>query len=414
MFGRRERGHVDADLGDQHLGGALLDAGDASSAGHAGGRKGRSAPRSRPTAGRSPRRGSRCARGSGRRSARARRRSDPSSASRSAGSFLRSCPRASSASTAGSVVPATSASSIVAAGLAEDVRRDAVELDPGVLEDLVQPRQPPAERSLICALRYRVRFRSVRIGLGGTKLAFNSPASNSWHSHCASLMSVLRPGTCFTAPGVDEHQLEAILEHRPHRLPIHAGGLHRDLLDPERLQPVAQRQQTLNRRLELRQVLLKLASLPDPHARGHARLVHVERARALNDPAPSPAPFGQIDNDHRPRELRIHKRCCSACSRQQSGVPAKAPTPDFAYGLTSTKAKSASANGRAHRSPPHPARATTATPISFPAGGEAPPSRLLCHPLSLPGFDGGSQTRVSVLEEGIPPSWLLRRSTPMS
>ena len=42
------------------------------------------------------------------------------------------------------------------------------------------------------------------------------------------------------------------------------------------------------------------------------------------------------------------------------------------------------------------------------------PYKPLVDRVSLPGFDGGSQTRVSVLEEGIPPSWLLRRSTPMS
>ena len=53
-------------------------------------------------------------------------------------------------------------------------------------------------RSWIWVLRYRVRFLSVRIGLGGTKLARSSPASASWHSHAASDMSVLRPGTCLT------------------------------------------------------------------------------------------------------------------------------------------------------------------------------------------------------------------------
>ena len=85
-------------------------------------------------------------------------------------------------------------------------------------------------------------------------------------------------------PGVDEHQLEAVLEDRPDRPPVHAGGLHRDLRDAERLQPVAQRQQAVNRRFELRDVLLELAALPDAHARHHGRLVHIKRARALNDP----------------------------------------------------------------------------------------------------------------------------------
>ncbi len=53
------------------------------------------------------------------------------------GSFARSFPLASAASTVGSVVPATSASSIERP---DTPRGDAVELDPGVLQDLVQPR----------------------------------------------------------------------------------------------------------------------------------------------------------------------------------------------------------------------------------------------------------------------------------
>src|ERR1700674_4091922 len=80
------------------------------------------------------------------------------------------------------------------AGAAEDVGGDAVKLDAGVLKRLAQPGGLPL-RSRICVLRYRVRLRSRRIGLGGTKLARNKPASASWHSHAASETSVLRPET---------------------------------------------------------------------------------------------------------------------------------------------------------------------------------------------------------------------------
>jgi hypothetical protein len=56
----------------------------------------------------------------------------------------------------------------VAPGLAQDVRRDGVELDAGVFERLVQPvdlarlcsRLTSRTRSWICVLRYRVRLRS--------------------------------------------------------------------------------------------------------------------------------------------------------------------------------------------------------------------------------------------------------------
>jgi len=41
-------------------------------------------------------------------------------------------------------------------------------------------------------------LRKVRIGFGGTKLAFNNTASSSWQSQAASETSVLRPGTCLT------------------------------------------------------------------------------------------------------------------------------------------------------------------------------------------------------------------------
>jgi hypothetical protein len=51
----------------------------------------------------------------------------------------------------------------------------------------------------------------------------------------------LAPGDLLDVPGVDQHQLEAVLEHRPDRLPVDAGRLHRDLLDGERLEPVPQR-----------------------------------------------------------------------------------------------------------------------------------------------------------------------------
>jgi hypothetical protein len=63
----------------------------------------------------------------------------PTRASLSAGIFLRSLPLANSASTPGSVVPCNERVEHRPAGRAEDARGDAVELDPGVLEDLVQP-----------------------------------------------------------------------------------------------------------------------------------------------------------------------------------------------------------------------------------------------------------------------------------
>ena len=243
-------------------------------------------------------------------------------------------------------------------------RRDAAELDPGVLEDLVQPRGLAlAVVDLRLAIPGQVAQRADRLGRHEARL---QQAGLQQLAEPLRVLDVgLASGDLLDVPGVDEHQLEAVLEHRPHRLPVHAGRLHRDLLDPERLKPVAQRQQTVHGRLELRHVLLELAPLPDTHARGHARLVHVQRARTLNDPSISQLPSVSSTSDRRPREPRITKRCCSACSWQQSGVPAKAPTPDL---LTGSRAPSGSRRRRAaRRSSPAPTPdASHATPISPP------------------------------------------------
>ena len=84
--------------------------------------------------------------------------------------------------------------------------------------------------------------------------------------------------------GVDQQQLELVLQDRPHRLPIHAGGLHRDLRDPVRCKPITQRQQPRDRRRELRDVLLARAALTGrAHARRHLRLMNIQRPRALDD-----------------------------------------------------------------------------------------------------------------------------------
>jgi hypothetical protein len=98
--------------------------------------------------------------------------------------------------------------------------------------------------------------------------------------------------------GVDQQAREAILEHRPHRLPVDAGGLHRDLVDRVRLEPVAQRQQSLHRRLKLSDVLHALPALAwHAHARHHARVVDIQRRWALDDHIHPAAPFGSIDTE---------------------------------------------------------------------------------------------------------------------
>ena len=43
--------------------------------------------------------------------------------------------------------------------------------------------------------------------------------------------------------GVHEHELEVVFEQVVDRLPVDAGGLHRDVGDAEALEPVPEREQ---------------------------------------------------------------------------------------------------------------------------------------------------------------------------
>ena len=207
------------------------------------------------------------ARGSRRSTARDARRSGPPAPRAARGSSCAVCRRASSASTSGSVVAGDQRVEHRAPGLAEDVRGDAVELDAGVLERLVQPvglaLRAPGSASCDSASGCA----AARIGLGGTKLACSSPASASWHSHAASETSVLRPGTCLTCRALTSMHSNSSSRIAHDRLPIDAGGLHHDLRDAVRGQPVAQRQQPADRRRELRHVLLAPAALVRAPAR---------------------------------------------------------------------------------------------------------------------------------------------------
>jgi len=97
------------------------------------------------------------------------------------GQLLRNTPPA---RTSGSVVPATSASSIARPETPRMSVATQSSLIP-VSSSALRSRLASRWRSAIWVLRYRVSCLSARIALGGTKLARNSPASSSWHSHSA-------------------------------------------------------------------------------------------------------------------------------------------------------------------------------------------------------------------------------------
>jgi hypothetical protein len=114
----------------------------------------------------------------------------------------------------------------------------------------------------------------------------------------------LAAGDLLDVAGADQHQLEALLEHRPGRLPVHAAGLHQDRLDVVRFQPIGQRQQAADRGRELLNEFLQPPVMPDPPTRRDAGLVHIQRPGALHDPLHHILLIG-IDK-RRPQEPRIN------------------------------------------------------------------------------------------------------------
>jgi hypothetical protein len=69
----------------------------------------------------------------------------------------------------------------------------------------------------------------------GWKLPCRSPYSCRRRSHCASLTSVLRPGTCLAS-----RALTSTTSNPRCGDPVHAGGFHGDRSYPARLEPVGQ------------------------------------------------------------------------------------------------------------------------------------------------------------------------------
>jgi len=127
--------------------------------------------------------------------------------------------------------------------------------------------------------------------------------------------------------GVDEHQIEVVLEDVPDRLPIHTGGLHHDPRNAVRGQPVAQRQQPPHRGLKLGQVrLTATARRGHTHTRGHLRLVDIKRRRTLNDHLHHDLLATRTGTPSARASKTTSLR--NVLWRRQSGIPEEAPTPN--------------------------------------------------------------------------------------
>ena len=128
----------------------------------------------------------------------------PASAPRSMATLGRALPRARSASTAGSRCPAISASIISRPDIVR-VRLSTVDTLIPASSRTVSSRLSARTRSRVRFARARVRSRSRRIGGGGTKEGVTRPCAANCASHCASLTSVLRPGTFLTSRALTSH-----------------------------------------------------------------------------------------------------------------------------------------------------------------------------------------------------------------
>jgi len=129
----------------------------------------------------------------------------------------------------------------VAPGLAHHVRRDAVELDPGVLQGLVQPVDlTRALLDLRLAIAREIPQPANRLGRHEARLeqpGLGKPAQPGGVRDVG-----LAARDRLDVARVDQQALKLVLQDRPRRLPIDARRFHHDLPRAMRAQPVTQRQ----------------------------------------------------------------------------------------------------------------------------------------------------------------------------
>jgi hypothetical protein len=181
-------------------------------------------------------------------------------------------------------------------------------------------------RSAICVFAIARQLTQLADRLGRHKVGFQQPGLGQLAQPRGVREIGLAPGHLLDMPGVDEHQLEVVLEDVPDRLPIHTGGLHHHLRHAVSGQPVTQRQQATDRGRELGQVrLAHSASRGHPHARRHLSLVDIKRRRALDDHLHHDPLAGPRCRLRGPRKTTSLK---SVLDKQQSGSPDETPTPN--------------------------------------------------------------------------------------
>src|SRR5690349_2260051 len=93
----------------------------------------------------------------------------------------------------------------------------------------------------------------------------------------------LAPGYVLDVGGVGQQHLEMSVEDVPHRLPVGAGGFHRDVFDSDAVQPVGERQQSRGRGGESAHFLGGRPVAGNAYAGDDRLLVHIQTGAARID-----------------------------------------------------------------------------------------------------------------------------------
>ena len=210
----------------------------------------------------------------------------------------------------------------LAAGLAEHVGDHRVELDAGVLQDLLDPLDlPGAVLGELVAVAGEIP-EALRDGRRD-----EAPPQQPALQELGEPLGVLGVGLAAVL-GVGEEQLDAghLLQDVPHRPPVDPRGLHGHLGHPFGCQPVPQLVQSVGEGRELPPHRDPLAVFRLAYAGHHGLLVHVQPGAALHDHIQLSPPVSRAaTSDYRHQRASGASRICYACSWQQSGVPNEAP-----------------------------------------------------------------------------------------
>ncbi len=257
-----------------------------------------------------------------------RRRSGPRAPRGAPGSSRATCPARARRAPRGRWCPDTSASSIARPDFAEEVGRDAVELDVGVLERLVQPvGLALALSDLRLAIAGQLPQRPDRLGRHEVRLQqpglgeLAQPGGVGHDRSCA--------GDLLDVPGVDEHQLEIVLEDRARPASSTRRWPPSRPASPDA--PPTSRASAKSPRTVVWNSARCGSRRPladgHTHARRHLRLVDIKRRRALDDHLHHNL-LQPRTTDRRPRGPRRTTSLRSVLEQQQSGVPGETPTPN--------------------------------------------------------------------------------------